>query len=154
MRQLSRRLASRALGVGAGTLTVIVALDYVLRWSQLETLRTPPVSQVGFFYGVLLFAALGVLQVGLALRPPSPARAAAMTAFGFVLVIDGARASGALDETGLWFFYVGLLTLVGAAFALVEVPKRLVPAIAGLLASVPVLVFIYWSGATVSGLFP
>jgi hypothetical protein len=152
VRFASRRFFSTALGGLAGLLTLVVALAYLVRWSQHETLRTL-VSQVGFFSGVALFGALGIVEFAFALRPGGAVRAAVMTTLGAALLIDGAIASGALDETGAWLFYVGLIAITGAAFAIAEARRRVVPAIAGLLGAIALLAFIYGGSRIVLQVF-
>jgi hypothetical protein len=151
----SARVFSVPLGVAAGLLTLLVALALVLRWSQHETYRTPPVSQVAVFYGVALVALLGITEVAIAFRARTgDARATGMTLLGLVLFVLGVVQSAAGDSVGSWLFYVGLVALVAAGFALAEGRRRLVAAIGGILGSIALYAFISWSGRIVEDLFP
>lgn len=149
-----RRFFSTTLGVLAGLATLVVALAYVFRWTQAEALQAPPVSQVGFFYSVAFLAALGAVGITLALRSGTDTRAAGMMLLGSTLLVHSALRSGALDEIGAWLFYVGLVSLVGAGFALTEARRRWIAAITGLIGWIPLLAIFYASASIVSDRFP
>src|SRR5881296_2232238 len=94
-----RHLLSVALGFFAGLLVIAAVAIQVERWSRIDALRAPPVSQVGFWTGTGLLALVALLELMLARLPSGTQRAIAMTAVSGGVTIIGAVAGGAGAES-------------------------------------------------------
>lgn len=149
-----RRLASMSLGILAALFTLGVVIAEAVDWSQHEPLRLPPVSQVGYFVGLAVFAAVGATEGVLAIRRPGNLRAAAMMAMGGTLLLGSALAAASLSETGALLWYPAVIGLVAGSFASAEAPRPWLSGLAGLLASVPLLLALLVASRVIERLFP
>ena len=128
--------ASATIGICAALLTGAGVVFLLTDWLQYETYRLPPISQPGYFFGVILAGLLGAAQVVLALRPETGSRAASMIAVSGALALVGAIAGGAGRVTAGWLFYAGAMGLLAGAVGLTEVPRRAWLGLVGLVGAV------------------
>lgn len=149
-----RRAAAISLGILAAVLTAGVVIARAVDWTQHEVLRLPPVSQVGFFVEIAVFAGLGVIEGALAVRRPGNLRAAAMMAVAGTLLLAYAGAVLVLSETGALLWYPALVGLIAGAFASAEAPRPWLSGLAGPLASIPVFLAVSTVIYVTERLFP
>lgn len=149
-----RQLISVALGFSTGLLTLVAVAVQIDRWSRIEALRAPPVSQAGFFVASGLLTAMALLEIALARLPGSTGRAIGMTAVSGALAIVGAIAGGAGTESAAVLFYAGVVGIVGAVAAVIEAPRPIVAAFAGVLGSMAMAAGVQILAVSIGRAFP
>jgi hypothetical protein len=125
------------LGLVSALSTLAVAGGDVARWLSTPVYREPPVSQSENLFVVALIAVLALVEAALALRRSDTLRVLAMPAIAGVIFVAGISASVYFDEVGYWLLPSGAIGLLAAVFATAEPPRRVLPAVLGLIAALP-----------------
>jgi hypothetical protein len=135
---IARRI-STALGLVSAVSTLAVAGGYVVKWLTTRVYRED-VPQYEYFFVTALIAVLAVVEAGLALRRSDILRVFAMPVVAGTILIAGIGASIGFFEPGYWLLLTGAVGLLAAVFAAAETPRRVLPALLGLVAALPVSV--------------
>ena len=133
------RRISTALGLVSAVSTLAVAGGYVVKWLTTRVYRED-VPQAEYFFVTALIAVLAVVEAGLALRRSDTLRVLAMPAVAGIVFSVGIGASLGFFEPGYWLLLTGAVGLLAAVFAVAETPRRVLPALLGLVAALPVSV--------------
>jgi hypothetical protein len=137
---VTARGIATALGLISAVSTLAVAGGYVVRWLRTPVYREPPLSQPEYFFITGLIAVLALLEATLAVRHSDSLRVLTMPAVAGIIVVTGFGASIGFDEVGYWLLFTGAVGLLAAVFAAAETPRRVVHALLGLIAALPLAV--------------
>jgi hypothetical protein len=137
---VTARGISTVFGLVSALSTLAVAGGYVVRWLGTPVYREPPLSQPEYFFITALIGVLALVEAVLALRRSDTLRVLAMPAVAGVIVVTGVGASLGFDEVGYWLLLAGAIGLLAAVFAAAEPPRRVLTAVLGLIAALPLAV--------------
>jgi len=130
---------STVLGLVSALSTLAVAAAYVVRWLGTPVYRED-VSQPEYFFVVAYVGALALGEAALALRRSDTVRVLAMPAVAGIILVGGVGASIWFDTVGYWLLLAGAIGLLAAVFAAAEPPRRVLTAVLGLIAALPLAV--------------
>jgi hypothetical protein len=89
---------------------------------------------------VAYVGALALGEAALALRRADTVRVLAMPAVAGIILVGGVGASIWFDTVGYWLLLAGAIGLLAAVFAAAEPPRRVLAAVLGLIAALPLAV--------------
>jgi hypothetical protein len=132
---IRRRLISVSLGVIAALLALGGVLLQLDAWRRLETFRLPPVSQVGFFFGLAVYGLLAAAEGALSVQRATTAKAIAMIAIAGTFAYQGLNGAAGGSTAAVAVLYAGAIGLVAGVVRSTESRSVVLAVVGGALAS-------------------